>query len=101
MDKELKNRRVGYAISFGIHAAVLLLFFFLIAWRAPDPPLPEYGIELNFGLDDQGTGDVQPETAPSPVEAEEEAAPDAPEEVQEEVEEIVEDQPVEPEEEVV
>ena len=101
MDKEEKNRRVGVSISIGIHIGLLLLFFFLIAWRAPDPPLPEYGIELNFGLDDQGTGDVQPETAPSPEESEEEAAPDAPEQVQEEVEEVVEEQPVEPEEEVV
>jgi outer membrane biosynthesis protein TonB len=35
---------------------------FAVAWRAPDPPLPQVGIELNFGLDQQGSGDVQPET---------------------------------------
>lgn len=48
-------------VSGGVHAAALLALFFLVAWREPDPPLPEYGIELNFGLDDQGSGDVQPE----------------------------------------
>ncbi len=59
--REKRNRRVGILTSVGVHAVVFLILFFVIAWRAPDPPLPEYGIELNFGLDDQGTGDVQPE----------------------------------------
>ncbi len=59
--QEKKNRRVGLWLSAGIHAVVALVLFFMVAWRAPDPPLPEYGIELNFGLDNQGTGDVQPD----------------------------------------
>lgn len=59
--REKKNRNVGLITSAGVHAVVLILLFFVMAWRAPDPPLPEYGIELNFGLDDQGTGEVQPE----------------------------------------
>jgi len=50
----------------GIHLALAILFFFVLAWRAPNPPYPEYGIELNFGLDDAGTGNVQPETRPAP-----------------------------------
>ena len=60
--QEKKNRRAGILTSVGIHAALFLTFFFMMAWRAPNPPLPEYGIELNFGLDNQGSGDVQPET---------------------------------------
>lgn len=60
--QEKKNRRLSLLISVGLHLAVLLAFLFVMGWRAPNPPLPEYGIELNFGLDDQGTGDVQPET---------------------------------------
>jgi protein TonB len=59
--QEKKNQRVGWLTSVGVHGALVLGLFFVMAWRAPDPPLPEYGIELNFGLDDQGTGDVQPE----------------------------------------
>jgi periplasmic protein TonB len=59
-EQEKKNKRIAMATSVGVHAALLLLFIFAIAWRAPDPPLPEYGIELNFGLDDQGSGAVQP-----------------------------------------
>ncbi len=61
-EQEKKNRRVGLLTSAGIHVLIFVLLFFVIAWRAPDPPLPEFGIELNFGLDDQGSGDIQPET---------------------------------------
>ena len=59
--EEKKNRRVAMLSTAGIQVVVLLVLFFLVAWRAPDPPLPEYGIELNFGLDTEGYGDVQPE----------------------------------------
>lgn len=58
--EEKKNERIAMATSIGVHVALLLLFLFVVAWRAPDPPLPEYGIELNFGLDREGTGEVQP-----------------------------------------
>ncbi|MBL7846402.1 MAG: hypothetical protein JNL40_02950 [Cyclobacteriaceae bacterium] len=60
-DREKRNRNLGWLASVGIHSALAVLLFFVIAWRAPDPPLPEYGIELNFGLDNQGSGDVQPD----------------------------------------
>jgi len=60
-DQETRNSRVGLWTSLGVHALLLLALFFVVAWRAPDPPLPEYGIELNFGLDSQGGGDVQPD----------------------------------------
>jgi len=45
-----------------MHALLLVFFFFAVGWRAPNPPYPDYGIELNFGLDDQGSGEIQPET---------------------------------------
>ena len=60
--EETKNKRIGVFTSLGIHGTLFLIFFFLTAWRAPNPPNPEFGIELNFGLDNQGSGDVQPET---------------------------------------
>jgi len=89
-EKNKKNKQAGMIISAGIHVALIILFVFLVAWRAPDPPLPEFGIELNFGTSDKGTGDIQPETAPAESEAEEEALPDTPEEVLEEtVEETI------------
>ncbi len=60
--EEKKNRRIGIVTSLAVHGVLFAIFFFMMAWRAPDPPLPEFGIELNFGLDTQGDGDIQPET---------------------------------------
>lgn len=59
---EKKNERIAMISSIAVHVILLLLFIFIVAWRAPDPPLPEYGIELNFGLDNQGSGNIQPDT---------------------------------------
>lgn len=69
--EEKKNHRLGIISSIGIHVAMLLLFFFVMGWTAPNPPLGEVGsgIELNFGLDDQGGGDIQPEVPPGAVES--------------------------------
>ena len=100
--EENKNRRIGILTSLGIHGTLFLIFFFLTAWRAPNPPNPEFGIELNFGLDNQGSGDIQPET---PVgersdqqskEAQQQPTEEQPEEVKpdlkEKVKEVVPDQ---------
>ena len=95
--QEKKNRRIAMITSLGVHGIVVLLLLFLVAWRAPNPPLPEFGIELNFGMDRQGSGEIQPETPVGADEQqlEEEEAP--PEELplpeQEEVteEEIIEE----------
>jgi periplasmic protein TonB len=59
--EEKKNQRIAMLTSIGIHGALLIMFLFMVAWRPPNPPLPEIGIEVNFGTDDQGSGDVQPE----------------------------------------
>lgn len=61
-ERESKNKRIAALSTAAIQVVVVLLLFLIVAWRAPDPPLPEYGIELNFGLDTEGSGDVQPET---------------------------------------
>lgn len=65
-DVDRKNQRIGMGVSIGVHGLILLLFFLIMAWREPDPPVPEYGIELNFGLDAMGSGEVQPEQ-PAPL----------------------------------
>lgn len=91
--EEKKNRRIGLITSVGVHLAVLVLFILMMAWRAPNPPFPEYGIELNFGLDSQGYGEVQPETPPNDSETTEEQQ--ASEENTEQTEEAVEVSPKE------
>ena len=84
------------AVSIGLHGLLLLLFVLLLAYREPDPPLPDYGIELNFGLQAAGSGNVQPESPANDNTTEEDAAPEAtPETTPEEVVEPVEaSQPV-------
>ncbi len=79
-----KDKQIGWIISLSIHALVVLLFFFVMAWRAPDPPLPEYGIELNFGLE-AGSGSNQPTVTPTPPTEEDEGEPE------EQIEEVLEE----------
>jgi len=78
--EEKKNQRIGWGVSIGIHSLLLLFFFLIMAWREPDPPVPEYGIELNFGIDQSGAGDVQP-TQPT-------TTPDEPIEQDSEIQEV-------------
>jgi protein TonB len=58
--EDIKRKRISLAISIGIHAILIVLFLFILAWKEPYPPIPEYGIELNFGMDETGSGDIQP-----------------------------------------
>jgi outer membrane biosynthesis protein TonB len=67
---EKRNSRIGLLVSLLIHGLLVLLCVFALAWKRQIPPPPEYGMEVNFGLDDQGFGDVQnfnpPGEEPSP-----------------------------------
>lgn len=94
--QEKKSKKIAMITSLGVHGLILLLLLFMVAWRAPNPPLPEYGIELNFGMDARGSGDIQPETPvgseTSEPEQEEEVVEELPVPEQEEVtEEVVEE----------
>lgn len=96
--EEEKHKKIGLIISLAIHGVLVLLCFFLLAWQAPDPPLPEYGVELNFGLDAAGSGEVQTTSPPGETEAKEEPAPgeEAPKSAPpvQEVQEVVAPEPV-------
>ncbi|MCK5104532.1 MAG: hypothetical protein KAR17_17025, partial [Cyclobacteriaceae bacterium] len=85
-----RDKQVGWLVSFSIHAVLVVLFFFIMAWQAPDPPLPEYGIELNFGLEQAGSGFEQPTVTPTPPTVEDEGEPE--EQIVEEQEQIIEEQ---------
>ncbi|WP_462249763.1 hypothetical protein [Ekhidna sp.] len=45
---EEKNKRIGWLTSVGVQLVLLVLFYFIVAWKEPFPPIPEYGIELGF-----------------------------------------------------
>jgi periplasmic protein TonB len=63
--EEKQNRNKALAASIAVHSILLLIIFMAIAWRAPNPPHPQYGIEINFGTSDVGSGALQPETTPT------------------------------------
>tara|TARA_Y100001972_G_C7653949_1_gene329045 strand:+ start:203 stop:1036 length:834 start_codon:yes stop_codon:yes gene_type:complete len=73
LEKEKKYRRIGFWTAILTQVVMLILFYFLIAWKEPFPPIPSYGIELSFGLDRTGQGEVAPAT-PQPQEEVEESA---------------------------
>lgn len=59
--EEKKNKQIAAATTIGLHASLLVAFFFIVGWRAPDPPYGSTeGFVINLGFDDQGSGDVQP-----------------------------------------
>jgi len=98
--EDKKNQRIAMITSLTIHGVIFLLLFFLVAWKAPNPPHPEIGIVVNWGEDDQGSGDTQPDKSAGSEGTQEEQPnqPDpVPEEPQVQPEEVVESKPVEQE----
>ncbi|MBX2923510.1 MAG: hypothetical protein KF746_15015 [Chitinophagaceae bacterium] len=67
-----KNIKAGTIT--GVISGALLIFFFLVSWSVPVPPLPpvEEGMEVNLGNSDDGAGDVQPLRPGPPAAAEKE-----------------------------
>ena len=92
-EQENKNKRTAWIASIVIHGLLLIAFIFMIAWREPNPPYPEYGIEVNFGVDNSGSGDIQPTTPANESENIEESDPAPAQE--ETVEEVVEETTIE------
>jgi outer membrane biosynthesis protein TonB len=94
---EKKNKRVAAFTTLVVNGLLLVLLLFVAAWRAPDPPNPEFGIELNFGLDTQGGGDVQPEEPAGSEQPEQEIIEEETPQPQEEAPATVETKPTEQE----
>lgn len=61
-ENEKKSKRVGLIATVAFHGAIALILILLVAWKAPDPPNAEYGIEINLGFSDSGSGNIQPQT---------------------------------------
>lgn len=93
-DQEKKDKKFSMIMSLVVHGSILTLLLFLVAWRQPDPPIPEYGIELNFGFEESGSGDIERENQAEIEETENETPPESEQETEEVVEEPVEETPV-------
>lgn len=95
--KEKKYRKIGWISSIATQLVMLILFYFLIAWKEPFPPIPSYGIELSFGMENTGTGN-KPVSSPEPKMEESEEPTE--EIIEEPVEEVLPEE-ILPEEEIV
>lgn len=90
-DQEKKYRKIGWLTSIGVQVVLLLLFYFLVAWKEPFPPIPSYGIELSFGFESTGSGQT-PVNNPTPADATEPEVEEASEtEVENPTDEVVEE----------
>jgi hypothetical protein len=67
---ERKSRIQSALITFVIQLLLFLAFYFMVVWEQPNPPIPTYGLELNLGFSDFGSGDpaeVFPNDSDNPV----------------------------------
>ena len=60
-----KNNKLKALTGTLVFHGLLLLLFILVVFKNPDPPMfsDTAGVEVNFGLSEDGMGDVQPEPA--------------------------------------
>jgi outer membrane biosynthesis protein TonB len=65
--QEAENKRKALIITIIVNVLVLLAIFFIVVWREQVPPLPKYGMELNLGFSDVGSGNNQTTAPPSEV----------------------------------
>ncbi|OHX65752.1 hypothetical protein [Flammeovirga pacifica] len=102
-DQDFKHRWISIFFTTLVTIGILILAWYTIVWSPPDPPIPQYGIEVAFGMDDAGFGNTKSETPfvedndvlddPKPSEPTPEPTPE--ETIEETVEEVVEDIPEE------
>lgn len=65
--QEAENKRKALIITIIVNILVLLAIFFIVVWREQVPPLPKYGMELNLGFTEVGSGNNQTTAPPSDV----------------------------------
>ena len=75
--QEAENKRKALIITIIVNVLVLLAIFFIVVWREQVPPLPKYGMELNLGFSDLGSGNRQTTAPPSETQTANTEAPAA------------------------
>jgi periplasmic protein TonB len=60
---EKKNQRIAAVTTVVVNGIILLIAIFLGSWKMAGQGQGDYpGIEVNLGYDEQGSGDIEPET---------------------------------------
>ncbi len=73
---EIKNKREAAIYTALVSLTILCLFYFITIFKDADIVKPDYGIEVNFGTSDKGSGDIQTFNKPNDLKNEEESAPE-------------------------
>lgn len=61
--EEKKKKAIAASTTVGVNVLIFLLMLFASAWKTPGSGPGDYpGIEVNLGYDDQGSGNIEPET---------------------------------------
>jgi periplasmic protein TonB len=78
--EERKNKRIAALTTVGINLVLFLLMMFAGGWGLSGDGLgqgQDYGIEVNLGYDDEGTGNIEPKTEVGDPEAKDDEDPPA------------------------
>src|SRR5690606_28372845 len=73
--EETENKRKALIITAIINLLVLVAIYFMVVWRQPVPPIPQFGLELNLGFTETGSANNQTPAPPSVSETEITEAP--------------------------
>jgi hypothetical protein len=66
VDKEdTKSRNRAIVITFVVNVLLLIGLYFVVVWREQIPPLSKFGLELNLGFSETGSGNVQTTAPPA------------------------------------
>ncbi|WP_339902504.1 energy transducer TonB [uncultured Cyclobacterium sp.] len=71
----VENNRKAIIITLIINVMLLIGFYFIMVWKQPDPPMSQFGLELNLGFSDMGSDAKPTETPPSTSQETAEEAP--------------------------
>ncbi len=73
---EEKNKREAAIYTALVSGIILCLFYFITIFKDADIVKPDYGIEVNFGTSDLGSGNIQTYNKANDLPNEEESAPE-------------------------
>ena len=54
-DRNDRYNKKSLVLTILVQAILVTILFFMIAWKEPFPPIEEYGIELNFNYQTEGS----------------------------------------------
>jgi periplasmic protein TonB len=73
--EERENRKMAGIYTLATNTIIFLLLFFVKIFEFHQPPILDGGIELNFGTDAKGSGDIQTHNKASDIKSKVESAP--------------------------